>query len=217
MTARFVRDNRGATLIENLVAVLLGSVLMLCLYGYFRSEIYHALIVEAKTGILEDARGALEMMLRDLKNAGSWGSGAVPVETGKDDDPQSDADGICNRIYAASPAVIHVQMDLNGNGTCADIEPRENIRYELGGPTASCPGKAVLRRNGDCLVANVVPSSGGKVFTFFDSRGNNLGAAPDQNAIRRIRIEFAVEARNPDPKRSDKLVSSLSSGIDLRN
>jgi Tfp pilus assembly protein PilW len=208
---------RGATLIENMVAVLLGSVMMLCLYGYFRSEIYHALIVETKTAILEDARGALDMMLRDLKNAGSWGSGAVPNETGTVDDPQSDADAVCNRIYAASPGGIHVQMDLNGNGTCADIEPRENIRYEVGGPTASCPGKTVLRRNGDCLVANVVPSSGGKIFTFFDSRGNNLGTAPDPATIRRIRIEFAVETKNPDPKRTDKLTSSLSSGIDLRN
>ena len=217
MIAKFGRAERGATLIEHLVAVLLGSVMMLCLYGYFRSEIYHALTVETKTAILEDARGALDMMLRDLKNAGSWGSGAVPVETGKDDDPQSDADAVCNRIYAASPGMIHVQMDLNGNGTCADVEPRENIRYEIGGPTASCPGKTVLRRNGDCLVANVVASSGGKVFTFFDSAGNNLGMAPEPTTIRRIRIEFAVEARNPDPKRSDKLISSLSSAIDLRN
>jgi hypothetical protein len=214
--AKFGTAERGATLTENLVAVLLGSVMMLCLYGYFRSEIYHALIVETKTAILEDARGGLDMMLRDLKNAGSWGSGAVPAETGKDDDPQSDADSVCNRIYAASPALIHVQMDLNGNGTCADLDPRENIRYELGGPTASCPGKTVLRRNGDCFVSNVVPSSG-KIFTFFDSGGNNLGSAPDRTAIRRVRIEFAVEAKNPDPRRSDKLASSLSSGIDLRN
>ena len=33
MIAKFGPAERGATLIENLVAVLLGSVMVLCLYG----------------------------------------------------------------------------------------------------------------------------------------------------------------------------------------
>lgn len=208
---------RGATLVENLVALTLGSIMVICLYAYFRSEIYHALIVETKTAVLEDARGALDIMLRDLKNAGSWGSGSVPPETGAGDDPTLDADGVCNRIYAATPAVIHIQMDLNGNGTCADLDPRESIRYELGGPTGACPGTQVLRRNGDCLVANVVPAASGKVFTFFDRGGVDLGSAPAVASIKRIRIEFAVQAKNPDPKNSATLISTLSSSVELRN
>jgi type II secretory pathway component PulJ len=213
----FASATRGATLIENMVALLLGSVTMISLYAYFRSEIYHALIVETRIAVLEDARGALDIMLRDLKNAGSWGSGSVPVETGVGDDPSHDADSVCNRVYAASAAVIHVQMDLNGNGTCADLDPRENIRYELGGPTAACPGSRVLRRNGDCLLANVVPAAGEKVFTFFDRSGVDLGSAPVVGAIKRIRIEFSVQAKNPDPKILDKLSSTLSSSVELRN
>jgi type II secretory pathway component PulJ len=208
---------RGATLIENMVALLLGSITVISLYAYFRAEIYHALIVETKIAVLEDARGALDIMLRDLKNAGSWGTGSVPMETGVGDDPSHDADSVCNRVYAASPAVIHVQMDLNGNGTCTDLDPRENIRYELGEPTATCPGNHVLRRNGDCLVANVVPVAGEKVFTFFDGSGVDLGSAPAAGAIKRIRIEFAVQAKNPDPKISDKLSSTVSSSVELRN
>ena len=217
MKRRFLSTAQGATLIENMVALLLGSAMMISLYAYFRSEIYHALIVETKTAVLEDARGALDMMVRDLRNAGSWGSGSVPAETGVGDDPAYDADTVCNRIYVAGPAVIHVQMDLNGNGTCADVDPRENIRYELGGPTVPCPGNYVLRRNGDCLVADVVPAATGRVFTFLDEKGADLGPAPDLSAIKRIRIEFGVQGKNPDPKRSGKLISSISSSIELRN
>jgi Tfp pilus assembly protein PilW len=102
---QFASAARGATLIENMVALLLGSVTVISLYAYFRSEIYHALIVETRIAVLEDARGALDIMLRDLKNAGSWGSGSVPVETGVGDDPSHDADSVCNRVYAASWAV----------------------------------------------------------------------------------------------------------------
>ena len=69
-------------------------------------------------------------------------------------------------------------MDLNGNGNCADLDPRENIRYELTGPTATCPGSTIIRRNGDCLVANVVAGPA-VLFTYYDGAGNALGATPN--------------------------------------
>ncbi|HEX2930937.1 MAG TPA: hypothetical protein VHV54_14540, partial [Candidatus Binatia bacterium] len=67
--------------------MLIGSALITSLYGYFRAELYHLLRLETKTASLEDARGALDIMIRDLKNAGSWGSGSVPLEVGGADDP----------------------------------------------------------------------------------------------------------------------------------
>ncbi len=160
--ARMHLDSRGATLIEQLASLLIGSVLITSLYGYFRSELYHVLRLELKTATLEDARGSFDIMIRDLREAGSWGSGSVPSEFGGTDDPNDDADTVCNRVYAASTSMIHVQMDLNGNGNCGDVDPRENIRYELTGPTATCAGTHIIRRNGDCLVANVVPMAFGK-------------------------------------------------------
>lgn len=59
-------DDRGATLIEQLVSLLIGSVLITSLYGYFRAELYRVLAIEAKTATLEDARGALDIIIRDL-------------------------------------------------------------------------------------------------------------------------------------------------------
>lgn len=217
MARGFLRGSAGATLIESMVALVLGSLMMISLYGYFRSELYHTLLVETKTAVLEDARGARDLMVRDIRNAGSWGSGSVPTEIGGADDPAGDSDAVCNRVYAAGPGVLHVQMDLNGNGTCADHEPRENIRYELGGPTAPCPGKYVLRRNGDCLVANVVPVAAGKIFTFLDRHGADLGPVPELGSIKRIRIEFSVQAKSPDPRSSGAVQSSVSTSIELRN
>jgi type II secretory pathway component PulJ len=210
---------RGATFIEQMVALLIGSTMMISLYGFFRSELYNTLILEAKTGVLEDARGALDIMMRDLKNAGSWGEGggSAPPEVGGVDDPSNDADAVCNRVYAAGPGLIHVQMDLNGNGNCNDADPREGIRYELTGPTSTCPGPYIIRRNGDCLVASVVPAPGDKIFTFFDAYGADLGTAPPRESIRRVRIEFAVQAKSPDPKLAEQLTSLLSSSVEFRN
>jgi type II secretory pathway component PulJ len=210
-------DQGGATLIEQLIALLIGSALITCLYGYFRAELYHTVTVEAKTASLEDARGALDIIIRDLRNAGSWGSGSVPSESGTADDPNNDGDTVCNRVYAATATMIHVQMDLNGNGNCADNDPRENIRYELTGPTSTCPGPSIIRRNGDCLVANIVPMAAGKMFSYYDENGTDLGNAPSRDAIKRVKISFTVQVKNPDPKIAGNLASIVSSSVEFRN
>ncbi len=214
---RYIFNHRGTTLIEQMAALLLGSVMIIALYGYFRTTLYHLVSLETKTATLEDSRGALDIMLRDLKNAGSWGNGSVPAETGTADDPDSDSDTVCNRVYAATGSLLHVQMDLNGNGNCADSDPRENIRYELAGPTATCAGPNIIRRNGDCLVANVVPLATGKIFSYYDAAGIDLGNAPDRQSIKRIKIAFTVQVKNPDPRLGGNLTSSLSSSVEIRN
>ena len=213
----FRLDCRGATLIEQLMSLAMGSLMIVLLYGYFRSEIYHSLALEAKTATLEDTRGALDIMTHDLRNAGSWGSGSIPPEIGGGDDPNQDSDNTCNRVYTATAGSIHIQMDLNGNANCADSNPQENIRYELAGPTATCAGPYIIRRNGDCLVANVVPVSTAGIFTYFDANGHDLGEAPARDSIKRVKIAFAVQVKNPDPKVTGKLTSTLSSSVEFRN
>jgi Tfp pilus assembly protein PilW len=214
---QFWTDQQGATLIEQLISLLLGAVMITSLYGYFRAELFNLVSLETKTATLEDARGSLDIMLRDLKNAGSWGADSAPVETGTEDDPNSDADAVCNRVYAATASLIHVQMDLNGNGNCADTNPRENIRYELTGPTATCSGPYIIRRNGDCLVANVIPESAGRLFTYFDATGAELGNPSDLATVTRVRIAFSVQGKSPDPKAGGYLRSALSNSVEFRN
>jgi len=210
-------DSSGVTLIEQLVALLLGAVIIASLYEFYRAELFRTLSQEAKVSTLEDARGALDIIVRDLRNAGSWGTGSAPSERGTVDDPNNDPDTVCNRVYAASGRMIHVQMDLNGNGNCTDTEPRENVRYELTGPTSTCPGTIIIRRNGDCLVANIKTATAGKLFTYYDVTGADLGDSPPPAAIKRIRIAFAVQVKNPDPRVGGNMMSTLSTSIELRN
>lgn len=209
-------SQRGVTLIEQLIALGLGAVMMTGLFGYFRSEILHLRTLETSTTSMEDARGALDIMINDLKNAGSWGTGSAPAETGAVDDPDGDGDAVCNRVYLATASRIHVQMDLNGNGNCSDLDPRENIRYELTGPTATCPGATIIRRNGDCLVANIA-SGTSALFTYFDGAGNDLGATPNRADIRRVRIAFTIQVKNPDPRVGGNLTTLLASSVEFRN
>lgn len=217
LSMRLRHDSSGVTLIEQVVALLLGAIVISSLYEFYRAELFRTISQEAKTSTLEDARGALDIIVRDLRNAGSWGAGSAPPERGGTDDPNNDADTNCNRVYAASGAMVHVQMDLNGNGNCADTEPRENIRYELTGPTSTCPGTNIIRRNGDCLVANVKTITAGKLFSYYDVTGADLGDSPSPTAIKRIRVAFAVQVKNPDPRVGGNMTTTLSTSIELRN
>ncbi len=203
-------------MVESLVSLLLGTVMITGLYGFYRAELFHHLTQEAKTATLEDARGALDIIVQDLRHAGSWGKGSAPPELGNDD-PDGDADSVCNRVYAATATMIHVQMDLNDNGNCNDVEPRESIRYELTGPTSTCPGSKIIRRNGDCLIDNVVTVTDGKLFRYYDSAGAELGDSPPPQAIKRVRVAFAVEVKDPDPARGGKVRSTLSTSVEFRN
>jgi hypothetical protein len=212
-----LRRGDGAMLIEQLISLLLGLAMIAGLYGFCRAQLYQALVQETKTGTLEDARGALDIIISDLKNAGAWADGTAPAETGAGDDPGLDADSICNRVYAATAGKLHIQMDLNANGSCADTNPRENVLYELTGPTATCGGIKIIRRNGDCLVANVTIPAGGGLFRYYDAAGAELGTAPPLAAIKRIRVGFAVRAKNPDPKSVASIASELSTSVELRN
>jgi hypothetical protein len=76
-------DSSGVTLIEQLVALLLGTVIIASLYEFYRAELFRTISQEAKTSTLEDARGALDIIVRDLRNAGSWGTGSAPPERGE--------------------------------------------------------------------------------------------------------------------------------------
>ena len=214
---QITQNDCGATLIEQLGALLLGTIVITALFAFYRTELFHLLAQETRMATLEDARGAMDIISRDLKLAGSWGTGNAPAETGLGDDPEGDEDTTCNRIYRATERVIQIQMDLNGNGNCADLEPRENIRYELGAPTSTCPGATVIRRNGDCLVAHAIAPNSGKLFKYFDENGSQLSEAPPLSAIQRIGISFSVGMKQTDSKTGASLTSALSSSVDLRN
>ncbi|MGH7774010.1 MAG: PilW family protein [Candidatus Binatia bacterium] len=229
---RIFWESRGSTVTEQLMAALFGLIVMGTLYGFYREQLFNLLSQEAKTATLEDARGALDIMVRDLRNAGSWGEGTVPLEKDSSedpkniDDPNNDADTVCNRVHAATEKLLIVQMDLNGDGDCMDYpdhptashrKDRETIKYELTGPTKTCPGPNIIRRNDDCLVANVVTPFPEKLFTYYDSNHGDLGDNPPLESIKRVKITFAVQVSNPNPKISGTVTSTLSSSVEFRN
>ncbi len=213
----------GFTVTELLVAMLFAGIVVATLYGFFRDQLFTLLSQETKTATLEDARGGLNLMVRELRNAGSWANGTAPVESGSAiDDPNNDADEVCNRVHAATKTLVIVQMDLDRDGNCTDnssTDLLETVKYELTSSTSTCSGSNIIQRNDDCLVANVVtPLGTEKLFSYYDIDKNDLGDNPSELAkIKRIKITFRVQETNPNPKVGGTVSSTLSSSVVLRN
>ena len=223
--SRIFWERGGFTVTELLVSMLFAGIVVATLYGFFRDQLFILLSQETKTATLEDARGGLNLMARELRNAGAWGvDGTAPAESNPAiDDPNNDADTDCNRVYAATKTLVIVQMDLNGDGNCTDNSSTdliETVKYELADPTSStCPGTKIINRNSDCLVANVVtPLGTDKLFSYYDSSNYDLGDNPSLLAnIKRIKITFRVQEINPNPNVGGNISSTLSTSVVLRN
>lgn len=214
---RMLLDKRGFTLAELLVAALFGMIVMATLYGFFREQMFNLLSQETKTATLEDARGALDMMVRELRNAG-----AFPVET--DTTCIKDDSGIPLKIISANAASFRFQTDThspgsppssnNPDGKCS--ETGENVIYSLSG--------SKITRNGpkNPLVQNVVIPSGSDFLTYYQAGSTIALTHPisDLTTIKRIKITFSVQVQNPNPNSraaNPNVSSTLSSSVEFRN
>lgn len=196
------------TTLELLNGALCAAVVLATLYGFYRQQLFNLLSQEVKTATLEDARGALDIMVRELRNAGYWGNGTAPAG--------------CQKIVAATATSIRIQADLNGDGDCdgaTAAETGEDVAYDLSTATPTCPG-SIIRRNGNCLVANVVIPAGERLFRYFDGDDTALAGSPPLDAIKRVKIALSVRVPEPTPqgRASGKTITStLSSSVEFRN
>src|SRR5262245_26116540 len=199
---RLVHD-RGFTAAELTIGVLFAMIVIGSLYGFFREQLYGFLSQEAKTATLEDGRGALDLMVREIRNAGGWSAGVVPSG--------------CARIVEATATRIRIQADLDGSGDCASVSG-EDVLYELAGPTSTCPG-TTIRRNGNCLVGNVLLAAGSEFLSYYGSGSTVPLIHPitDFATVDRVKIIFSVQVANPNPNAGGAIRSVLSSSVDFRN
>ena len=202
---KIFRDKKGFTTAELLVAALFGMIVIATLYSFYTEQLYNLIAQETKTATLEDARGALDMMVRELRNAGSWGTGTAPSG--------------CSRVVSATATSIRIQADLDASGTCSTSTTGEDVTYDLGSATSTCSG-SIIRRNSNCLVANVVIPTGSSLFTYYDSSNTQLAASPTVTSIKRVKITFSVQVAEPTPDgkaAGRNVTSTLSSSLEFRN
>lgn len=226
-----MRNCRGFTLVEVIIAIAVTMVLLGAIYTAVNSTQRHSVGIEGRVVAQQDVKAALDLMSLELSMAsfnptfsdGIWHTppgGAAGCGT-------TSAKQEYRGIQEATANSIAVEMDINGNRVLGD--PNETIRYvydtahqritratNCGGGNQAFLGAESGTRN--VRVVNndydpVIP-----VFRYFDGQGTEIGDLPAGIPdIRRIEITLAVETEHINPNTGERQRLIYSTSVIPRN
>jgi type IV pilus assembly protein PilW len=223
LNARHHRAHAGFTLAELLVSMLLSSIIMGGVYSVYRMQSHTMKIQEKRLDAQDYARSVLDMMVREIRNAGYNPMGAVSG-TALGTNCAGGAVGAPGVVTAGAQSfrfTYDFQQTAGGgvpDGKCNAAD--EDITFAW--DTSGCTGVlGNITRNGslnpltDCNVTSLD-------IRYFKQDGTELSrpvtGATNLSSIQRVQITLTVQSKNPDSQfGGQQLDATLTSNVDLRN
>jgi competence protein ComGC len=184
---RFLREERGFTLTEMMVTIVIWIVVLFALYSIFDMSIKVFLVGNNKAEAMENARLGIEKMEREIRQAALYPDGHL-FDT-MDEDQISFANDLDGDEDIACP---------NGNGDC------ELITYSLVGDT--------LMRTSGGAPQPAVEHVDHLEFIYLGDDGTTEVA--DESAVALVRIKVGIAV---DPGTDNEGTQKLATEVDLRN
>lgn len=197
-------------MIELLVTVLLSSIVMGAIYSVYRVQTQSMKVQENRMEAQEYARSVLDLMVREIRNAGYDPIGCTEVAG----------------IAVAGAQALQFRFDANADGDCADLD--EDITY--GFDTTGCPsGFANISRDdaNDGNAAqpitncNIRDESDKFSLAYYQKDSTTAFATPVSEANRlithRVVVTITVESKNPNSEFGGQMISTMTSNINLHN
>jgi prepilin-type N-terminal cleavage/methylation domain-containing protein len=220
--------NKGFTLVELLIAIFVGSLIMVAVYGAVNMSQRSSSSIEKRVIAQQDVRGALDLMALEIRMASYNRSLDNNIWRNPTDCNTLSGNPNYKGIQAATANSITIEMDINDNNVINNTaaNPNEIITYtydaanlritretNCGGAFSFIGDTAASGRPRIVRVINAdvnVP-----LFRYFDYNNieiqpANLPTAIGIPYIRTIEISLAVETENVDPtiNRRKRLVYS---------
>jgi len=149
----------------------------------------------------EYARAALDLMIREIRNSGSFPTGAAcgaPVNT--------------EGIVSASAQSFQLVYDYDGDGNCNSANENITYSYDAG-------GQNITRKEGtNDPQPLTVGNATNLQFAYFE-QDSNVAMNPVVPAdIQRVQISLTVQSTRPDTEfGGGQLTATMTSSVDLRN
>jgi len=236
-----MRDAKGFTLVEMVVAIAVAMGLLTAVYLAINSTQRHSSSIERKVTAQQDVKPALDIMALEIGMASynpTFASNLWVIPTGSCSTTSTNQ--TYRGIQEATANSIAVEMDISGSSSTPDDgngalgEDNEIIRYDydtanqritratscesaqsfLGGTVAGQKTVRVINGGSNGL--------GIPIFRYYDGTGNEItvsgndlgGRIPD---IRRIEIVLAVETENNDANTNQPRRLIYSTSVIPRN
>ena len=199
---RFLKDERGFTLSEMLVSMMIMTVVLFALFNIFDMSVKIFDYGNRKVEAAQNARVGLEKMEREIRQA-------YPINT---------ATG--QMFYTWTPTQIRFGNDLDGNGVIAcpnTSSPTkcEKIGYQRNG---NILGRDNISTGAVNTVANLRPVAErvqSLAFTYYDSTGNEVvPGVGDEADIDRVLVRLDVSVAQGLGIATQETLTTV---IDLRN
>ena len=172
---RLLREQRGFSAAELLVAMALSAVAAIVIYSVFFSTRSSYFDTRDVAETQSDSRNVLSLLAQDIRSAGSNPGLPAPVQ----------------RLPLASGIAVRIQNDADGSGFINAVgEPAEDVTWSFDGDA-----ETVVRTTPEgaaTLLTNVTDLQ----FIYLDVSGNPLGPLPltpeDRNLVRAVNVLLTV-------------------------
>lgn len=218
---------KGFTLVEMLVSILITSLIVVAIYSIFRVQTHSVKIQENRLEAQEYARSVLDMMVREIRNAGYF---PVTVTDLVNCTPT------LGGIVTAGAQTFRFNFDADANGDCQGAN--EDISYTLSGSNITRTARSVAA--GSLTAENLTDSNATNLQLIYYPQQTG-GTAPPPYCyasggdlivnevtcsgivtanlanIQRVSISLTVQSKNPDAEFGGQLNAQMTSNADLRN
>src|SRR6266436_4383976 len=201
---------KGFTIIEVMITMVISSVLVTAVYQTFHSQQRSYTMQSEAAAMEQNLRGGLYLLTRELRSAGYNPARAVPTNIGfVTTFPAPNNQFIVN--YATDTSTIAFTLDNNGNGVI-DPSSNEQIAYRFNNAT-----KALERFND----TNINPADKWEAvatnidavnYAYFE-QNNNLTMNPTN--IRYVEVSLLARMAKQDAKYINTTVYTNKQGVNL--
>ncbi len=223
-------NKKGFTLVELLIAMVVGALVMAAVYGAMMMAMRTSGNTGRKITTQQDTRSVLDFMAVEVRMASFnpinplnnpnktdvWASIPACASMGFAA-PQTQNRG----IQIATGAQLMVAMDLNASGSIGDV-PNEYIMYTYNAATGTIERNVSCGGNTDIL-GGIIPDTDVRnpvtipLFRYFDAADNPLTAPVNIPAIRRIMISIVSDTAENDVNTGQPRKMIYSTSVLVRN
>jgi prepilin-type N-terminal cleavage/methylation domain-containing protein len=183
------RGQEGFTLVELLTGIILAAIFALALFGFLDSGVQSAQTHQSQAIAQSEARGGLDRLSRELRQAVSADGGITPP------------------VQSISPTAIVFHVDNNRNPSTLTPRP-QRVRYQITGgnlvrefadPVGTAPPYTYgAYRSPEVVVRDVANTTANPMFAGIDSDGRAMAAsitAPTTVSLATVTVRFLVNHR----------------------